>query len=98
MIYIGNSKWTSSGRNHAWHICNNERNPICGKQYSNGALDVFEGDIAQITCQACICKHNNQKELDEDEGSGSYCCGKRMVGKGIMYVCLECGAEENSSS
>ncbi len=36
--------------------------------------------------------------LDEEEGSGNYCCGKRMVGKGIMYVCLNCGAEENSSS
>lgn len=36
--------------------------------------------------------------LDEEEGSGPYCCGKRMVDRGIMLVCLNCDAEENSSS
>ena len=36
--------------------------------------------------------------LDEEEGIGPYCCGKRMVDRGIMLVCLNCGAQENSSS
>jgi len=37
-------------------------------------------------------------ELDEDEGSGSYCCGKRMVERGVTYTCLKCGNWEYSSS
>ena len=38
--------------------------------------------------------------LDEDEGGGSYCCGKRMVlaPSEIVYECLKCGAWEYSSS
>ena len=37
-------------------------------------------------------------ELKEDEGDGSYCCGKRMVEEGIVFVCLKCGNWEYSSS
>lgn len=38
--------------------------------------------------------------LDEEEGDGSYCCGKRMVlaSSGIVYECLKCGGWEYSSS
>lgn len=38
--------------------------------------------------------------LGEDEGGGSYCCGKRMVlsPSEIVYVCLKCGGWEYSSS
>lgn len=38
--------------------------------------------------------------LDEQEGEGSYCCGKRMVlaPSGIVYECLKCGGWEYSSS
>jgi len=38
--------------------------------------------------------------LREDEGDGSYCCGKRMVlaPSGIVYECLKCGGWEYSSS
>lgn len=38
--------------------------------------------------------------LREDEGGGSYCCGKRMVlaPSEIVYECLKCGAWEYSSS
>lgn len=37
--------------------------------------------------------------LGEDEGDGSYCCGKRMVlaPSGIVYECLKCGNWEYSS-
>ena len=37
-------------------------------------------------------------ELKEDEGEGSYCCGKRMVLKGNVYLCLKCDGWEYSSS
>ena len=62
-----------------------------------------EKNIEEVTTEA-LSKTNVSGSLsefdllDEEEGSGNYCCGKRMVGKGIMYVCLNCGAEENSSS
>ena len=38
--------------------------------------------------------------LGEDEGGGSYCCGKRMVlaPSEIVYECLKCGGWEYSSS
>jgi len=38
--------------------------------------------------------------LDEEDGDGSYCCGKRMVlaPSGIVYECLKCGSWEYSSS
>ena len=38
--------------------------------------------------------------LDEEEGDGSYCCGKRMIlaSSGIVYECLKCGGWEYSSS
>ena len=36
--------------------------------------------------------------LDEEEGNGSYCCGKRMVERGVAFVCLKCGHWEYSSS
>ena len=38
--------------------------------------------------------------LGEDEGGGSYCCGKRMVlaPSEIVYQCLKCGVWEYSSS
>jgi len=38
--------------------------------------------------------------LDENEGGGSYCCGKRMVlsPSEIVYECLKCGSWEYSSS
>jgi hypothetical protein len=37
--------------------------------------------------------------LGEDDGDGSYCCGKRMVlaSSGIVYQCLKCGGWEHSS-
>lgn len=40
------------------------------------------------------------KLLEEDEGDGSYCCGKRMVlaKSGIAYECLNCGSWEYSDS
>ena len=37
-------------------------------------------------------------ELDEEEGTGRYCCGKRMVERGVVYTCLKCGSWEYSSS
>ena len=38
--------------------------------------------------------------LKEDDGEGSYCCGKRMVlaPSEIVFECLKCGAWEYSSS
>lgn len=36
--------------------------------------------------------------LEEDEGGGSYCCGKRMVERGTVFLCLKCGGWEYSSS
>lgn len=36
--------------------------------------------------------------LKEDEGGGSYCCGKRMIELGVTFSCLKCGAWEYSSS
>ena len=38
-------------------------------------------------------------KLKEDDGDGSYCCGKRMVlaPSEICYECLNCGAWEYSS-
>ena len=40
------------------------------------------------------------KLLEEDEGDGSYCCGKSMVlaKSGIAYECLNCGSWEYSDS
>jgi len=37
-------------------------------------------------------------ELDEEEGGGRYCCGKRMVERGTTFTCLKCGNWEYSSS
>lgn len=39
-------------------------------------------------------------KLGEEEGGGSYCCGKRMVlaPSEIVYHCLKCGGWEYSSS
>ena len=62
---------------------------------------MIENDINenQPSCLGAVSGSLSEFDLlDEEEGSGNYCCGKRMVGKGIMYVCLNCGAEENSSS
>lgn len=41
---------------------------------------------------------NEFDSLEKDEGGGSYCCGKRMVERGIVFLCLKCGAWEYSSS
>lgn len=40
------------------------------------------------------------RDLGDEDGSGSYCCGKRMVlaPSGIVYECLNCGAWEYSDS
>ena len=55
LVYIGNSKWTNANRNHAIHIANETtRKPLCGKEYKNGALDVFETDIKEVTCKKCL--------------------------------------------
>jgi hypothetical protein len=44
--------------------------------------------------------NNAWESLGEDEGNGSYCCGKRMVlaPSEIVYECLKCGGWEYSSS
>ena len=53
LLYIGNSRWTSANRNHAVHICGTDRRPLCGKRYQNGVLDVFEGEMKEVTCDKC---------------------------------------------
>lgn len=58
LIYIGCSRWTSANRNHAKHIAGDDRMPICGRQYKSGALDVFEGDISEVTCKKCLKIYN----------------------------------------
>lgn len=61
LLYIGNSRWTSNGRNHAVHIAGNNRKPLCGKEYKNGALDVYESKweywVDEVTCQRCKAKY-----------------------------------------
>jgi hypothetical protein len=39
-------------------------------------------------------------KLSDNEGDGSYCCGKRMTlaPSGIVFECLKCGNWEYSSS
>jgi hypothetical protein len=54
LVYIGNSRWTSTGHNHALHIADEKRQPICGKKYKNGALDVYNGSLDEITCAECL--------------------------------------------
>lgn len=54
LLYVGCSSWTSHGRNHAVHYADEiTRKPICKKEYKGGALDVFHGDISEVTCTAC---------------------------------------------
>jgi hypothetical protein len=54
LLYVGNSRWTSAGRNHAVHIADENRRPLCAKEYKNGALDVWEGSIDEVTCHDCL--------------------------------------------
>lgn len=53
LLFKGNSRWTNANRNHAIHAANNDRLPVCGKKYRNGALDVWEGEFSQVTCWKC---------------------------------------------
>lgn len=57
LLYTGCSSWTSAGRNHAVHIADDERRPLCGKSYKGGALDVWEGKETDVTCKKCRAKH-----------------------------------------
>lgn len=57
LVYIGCSGWTSAGRNHAKHIAGKDRKPICGKEYKGGALDVYEGELSDITCGRCLSRN-----------------------------------------
>ena len=57
LLYIGNSRWTGAGRNHAVHLANTDRQAYCGKEYKNGALDVYEGNLWEITCGECKAKY-----------------------------------------
>lgn len=57
LLYTGCSRWTSSGRNHAVHIANENRQPLCGKKYENGATDVYDGYIHSVTCEKCQKKY-----------------------------------------
>lgn len=65
LIYIGCSRWTSYGRNHAKHIAGKNRIPLCGKQYKGGALDVYHGYLSDITCNLCLSKFNEGKENEQ---------------------------------
>ena len=53
LIYIGNSRWTNSGRCMAKHACNEDRQALCGKGYRNGVLEIYEGKKTDITCDKC---------------------------------------------
>lgn len=61
MLYLGNSKWTSANRNMAVHIANTNREPLCGKQYKNGALDIYKSTweywVDEVTCEKCKAKY-----------------------------------------
>ncbi len=59
--YRGCSRWTNSNRSMAVHIAPAYLGPLCGKQYSNGALDRDKFNLSEVTCQKCIKAYNNQK-------------------------------------
>jgi len=61
LIYIGCSRWTSANRNHAKHIADEDRRPLCGKTYKGGALNVYEGDLSEVTCKKCLSKFITSK-------------------------------------
>jgi len=53
ILYTGCSKWTNPNRSHAIHIADENREPICGKKYSNGASDIWNGEKEKVTCLKC---------------------------------------------
>lgn len=65
-----------------------------------GILNTEETDNSDLgTVSSSFVDEEGWKALGEDEGEGSYCCGKRMVlaPSGIVYECLKCGGWEYSS-
>ena len=60
-LYIGNSRWTNPNRGMAVHIANENREPLCGKSYKNGALDVYKSGwdywVDEVTCKVCKAKY-----------------------------------------
>jgi hypothetical protein len=69
------------------------------------ASDLREGYMSTDEAKRQLLKLLNPSASDFDklgteEGSGSYCCGKRMVlaPSEIVYHCLNCGHWEYSSS
>lgn len=55
LLYKGNSRWTNASKSQAVHICNPDRRPLCGKSYKNGVLDVWDGELNEVTCLKCSC-------------------------------------------
>lgn len=57
LLYTGCSRWTSANRKHSIHIANEDRQPLCGKKYENGATDIREGLMDDSTCYKCRRKY-----------------------------------------
>ena len=53
-------------------------------------------DLADVS--SSFYDYDGWMELGEDDGDGGYCCGKRSVEKGNVFICLKCGGWEYSSS
>ena len=51
--WVGCSRWTSAGRNHAVHIAEADGGPICKKLYRGGTLRREPFNISAVTCKRC---------------------------------------------
>jgi len=85
--------WTDRmGGSHKDHVLiYKEKSSLLDKKLDNNAPEPI------------VSKESEEKHHEveiEDEGGGSFCCGKRMVlsPSEITYECLECGGWEYSSS
>lgn len=55
-VYFGCSRWTNANKNHAGHIANEGGQPLCGKNYKNGAserIELTQETSNQVTCARC---------------------------------------------
>lgn len=53
------SRWTNASRSRAVHILKNENVPLC-KNKGVDVLDIYEGELKDVTCKRCASKHLKQ--------------------------------------
>lgn len=74
----------------------NDKQRIDMESDENRISDLIDGGLQE---QAEIEAKNYAWDiLGEEDGEGSFCCGKRMVEQGVTFTCLKCGSWCYSSS